>query len=197
MYADPTTWSDIEKYYGETNVKFKEQGDRVFTIDAVSERYISAHHIDDAHNNFPVLIDISEGYDLSYTIPRKACFQFNNNALMIYRIPAKQWKKGACNSNCGFSSLGNGWSSLTYCTKLLQSYCNKNTYCTVDDLKKPNYKSFAFNHRLSLNVAEKLFLDSNHIGFYSNGKLKTHPLYFQYISKILPVTETEDFYVGT
>lgn len=196
MHADPFSYVDIDKYYHGTDVKFVEQGDKVFRIDAVTSQYISAFHVNKQGKAEHILVDISEGYDLSYTIPRKACFQHDMSAYMIYRIPMKQWKKGACSNNCGFSVLGpTSWLALTYTDRLLQAYCSKNEYANVHNLN-PAFKSYALNHRLAMTKAGRLFLDSKHIGFFEEGRLKVHPLLVEYISKILPVTEHEDFYAS-
>jgi hypothetical protein len=98
--------------------------------------------------------------------------------MCLYRIPAKQWKKGIHPGNTGtrlLNTIGN-WQQTSLNAIHILKYINKPVYLTFQDVKTAledtKYFSFALSPRLSMSIDGNVFLDMSQVGNY-NHKTKT------------------------
>lgn len=198
MLALSSNYMDVEKYYLHTNIKLKETGDILYYVSFVNSKYITLSYKTSTNETQCSLIDIEgKGYLLDYTIPRKMVYQDGEYAIMLSRIPAKQWKKGASTSNTKFHLLlSKGWTNYEFSYDTLKKYPSVPRYSTQEDINEGKCISYALSNRFSLTNEGKLFLDSTYIGQYNirTFTLLTHPLLFEPLKKLLLVRKTEDFY---
>lgn len=166
MFINSNSFDDVKKYFQHTYVKFKETGDHIWHIDSVNPHEI----ICSDKNKEEVGIDLQIGYNLEYILPRKATFQFGNYAVMLYRIPARQWKKGLCKANTNFSTLtGEGsWTTASFDINLIEGFVNKPSYYSLDTaistFKQGDFVSAALTPRMSLTHSGKVFIDNVLVG---------------------------------
>lgn len=166
MFINSQNFDDVKKYFQHTYVKFKETGDHIWHIDTVSPNEI----ICSDKNKEEVGIDLQIGYNLEYILPRKATFQFGDYAVMLYRIPARQWKKGLCKANTCFSTLtGEGtWTTAAFDINLIEGFVNKPSYYSLENalsaFKQPEFKSAALTPRIALTHTGKVFIDNILVG---------------------------------
>lgn len=168
MFINSQNFDDVKKYFQHTYVKFAETGDHIWHIDTVNPNEI----ICSDKNKEQVGIDLTIGYNLEYILPRKAVFQFGNEAVMLSRIPARQWKKGMCKANTAFHSMTSEgtWVQLNFDINMIEGFVNKPSYYPLDiavkELSDENGDLFsvALNSRMSLSKSGKLYIDNVLVG---------------------------------
>lgn len=169
MFINSQNFDDVKKYFQHTYVKFAETGDHIWHVDTVSPNEI----ICTDKNKEQVGIDLNIGYNLEYILPRKAIFQFGNEAVMLSRIPARQWKKGMCKANTAFHILNSEgtWMALNFDIHMIEGFVNKPSYYPVDlavkELSKESVDhvaSVALNPRMAICHSGKLFVDNVLVG---------------------------------
>ena len=154
MFINSQNFDDVKKYFQHTYVKFAETGDHIWHVDTVSPNEI----ICTDKNKEQVGIDLNIGYNLEYILPRKAIFQFGNEAVMLSRIPARQWKKGMCKANTAFHTLSSDgtWMALNFDINMIEGFVNKPSYYPIDIAQKEFQKengdllSCALNPRMAV-----------------------------------------------
>lgn len=164
MFVNKENWDDCKKYYQDTWVKFKEGGDnKIFYISEVNPKYILAKDI----NNEIIGVDLEEGYTIEYAIPKKTTFQLGEYALHLFRVPARQWKKGINKQNTNFSYLnpGSGWLNYTFDANVINGFVNKPTYYTIENAinefkTSEHLKSAALDSRTSMTNKGMVYIDT-------------------------------------
>lgn len=164
MFVNKENWEDCKKYYQETWVKFKEEGDnKIFYISEVGPKYLLAKDI----NGEVVGVDLEEGYTIEYAIPKKTTFQHGEHALHLFRIPARMWKKGMNKQNTNFNYLNpvDGWLHCGFDSQIINGFVNKPTYYTVKDAlnefqKSVHLKSAALNSRIAMSNKGMVYVDT-------------------------------------
>lgn len=168
MFINSQNFDDVKKYFQHTYVKFAETGDHIWHIDTVNPNEI----ICSDKNKEQVGIDLTIGYNLEYILPRKAVFQFGNEAVMLSRIPARQWKKGMCKANTAFHTLSSDgtWMALNFDINMIEGFVNKPSYYPIDIAQKEFQKengdllSCALNPRMAVCKTGKLYIDNVLVG---------------------------------
>ena len=74
--------NDIEKYYYNTYIKFKEFGDRLFYIQGVTSEKVFG--LDENDDYFELLLSDEAPYEVDYILPNKACFSYSDT---VYQLP--------------------------------------------------------------------------------------------------------------
>jgi len=166
MRFSPSVWRDIERYYLNTWVKFQEFGDRLFYIERVTESEVTG--IDQERNEFLLALAEEEPYTLTYVLPHRAVFQYEGNAMLLQRIPARQYKRGLSAENTGIrlvTTTGNLDMRIEY----LIAYVNKQNYPSLKDaiFSSNKKRSVALGGRFSFDkVSQSIFLDTRPIARY-------------------------------
>jgi hypothetical protein len=130
MICTPSNWRDIQRYYEGTYVKFQEFGDTLFWIQRVRESEITGKNEDG--EEFILHLHESAPYTLDYLLPSKAVFQKGDNAFMLQRVPARQYKRGLCADNVQILNLTNQ-EKQNIGFPLLKAFVNKQTYMSLED----------------------------------------------------------------
>lgn len=104
MMFVPQFADDINKYYRNTFVKFKETGDTLYYIRDVSHRMIRG--TDQDGTEFELYLSDEHPYEVDYVLPNKSFFQLAKSACLLQRIPAKQYRRGLCPENTRVTRIG-------------------------------------------------------------------------------------------
>lgn len=149
MLCIPANWRDIERYFSGTFVKFREHGDRLFYIDRVRETEITGTCEGD--DPFIVYMHNDHPYELDYVLPRKAVFQYKNDALILQRMPARQYRRGLCDDNTRITKTTGG-DRLPLSFTLLSAFVTKQKYFNPEEAlfgKTGARRSLALSNRMS------------------------------------------------
>lgn len=195
MFASKDNWEDVKKYYHQTYVKFKEEGDTLFHIDRVDPDKIVAK----ATNGELVGIDLTIGYNIEYVIPGKAVFQYGNIVVMLSRIPARMWKKGMSSQNTKFEAFDKSgkWTKIPFSAELIEGFINKPCYTEPKEALKefvnPNstLEAAALTPRITFGRNGKLMVDQTIVAKYDfDTKIFTVKALFQKeVAELFPNTQ--------
>ena len=158
----------IEKYFHGTFVKFKEFGDKLFKITSVSCNSVMGVDQDDM--DFELCLSDYHPYEVDYVLPHRAVFQYKDRAMLMQRVPARQYKRGLCDQNVRIVDIGSG-ETTSIGFPILKSYVTKQKYFTLTEAikHKGKLKSYALNSRMSFISATKVLkIDTSKIGFYDS-----------------------------
>lgn len=162
MQFVPSCHDDISRYFRGTFVKFQEYGDKLFYIRDVHSREISGTTED--HQEFRLYMKEDMPYNVEFLLPRKSFFQMDRHAVLLSRIPAKQYRRGICRENTSIASLDVsgmfqmeevGFSSL-------RAYVNKQEFpsLNVAVANKEKNHSIALSPRMAyVSRTRTLFID--------------------------------------
>ena len=103
MQFKTDNYDDIKKYYAGTFIKVKEYGDLLFRIDRVERTSVSGM-VEDGRE-FVLYMDQDNPYEIDYVLPHKSFFQFGADACQLYRVPARQYRRGLCIDNTRIARL--------------------------------------------------------------------------------------------
>jgi hypothetical protein len=172
MELTRSNWKDIERYFSQTWVKFHEFGDKMFFISNVKPSGLTG--IDEDGVDFLLELHDDQPYNLEYVLPHKAVFQYGNRAVMMLRVPAKQYRRGLCSENtrCIYPDThGDGSSAIGITEKVLKAYTNKDKYCSFTEAfktKKEKRTSIALSPRmLAVKKSGAIYVDTTHVATYN------------------------------
>ena len=169
MLFTSSSAGDIEKYFHGTFVKFKEFGDKLFKITSVSSNSVMG--IDQDDMGFELCLSDYHPYEVDYVLPHRAVFQYKDRAMLMQRVPARQYKRGLCDQNVRIVDIGTGENAAVG-FPILKSYVTKQKYFTLTEAikHKGKLKSYALNSRMSyISGSKTLKIDTTKIGFYDPG----------------------------
>src|SRR5687767_7922141 len=104
----PSNVDDINRYYRNTYVKFKETGDRLMYIsDVNSHRIVGQADTggDGPPEEFVIYLSEAHPYEIDYVLPHKSFFQAADKAVLLSRIPAKQYQRGISQHNTSLQTF--------------------------------------------------------------------------------------------
>jgi hypothetical protein len=161
MIFSPANAEDILRYYKGTYVKFKEMGDDLFYITSVDGQRVTGKAEKDPEG-FTIWLDEATPYEADYILPHKSFFQYGQHAVQLQRIPAKQYYRGLCASNCGFYYAANtttmGIKSLDIGFPILAAFVKKQEFKTLkaavamQDLHSVVLNSRMMYHRMTKQI---------------------------------------------
>lgn len=176
MFVNSSNWEDVRKYYEKTFVKFPVlTNDQLWFIDRVTSDLIEVR----ATNGDEAAIDLSKGYEMDFVIPKKTVYQYGECAVMLSRIPARQWKKGMCKANTSFQILTtNGWTNGSFDAGIIEGFINKPSYFSPYEAfekfeQSPELQSAALTPRISMTAKGAIYIDEVMIGKFQ--QLKAGP----------------------
>lgn len=193
MLFVPSARDDISRYYKNTYVKFHETGDRLFYIKGVNTEKVFG--IDEDGNDFILYLAADKPYEVDYILPRKSYFQYENRALILLRIPAKQYQRGVSEANTKLLKLmGRGsftTSSINFDT--LKAFVGKQQFPSFTEaMKTIGEGSIALSPRFAFACKTRgLYLDQLHIGSVARrGKMVRlfSPLFVKEVSELVKDT---------
>lgn len=160
----PSNFHDIDRYFRGTWVKLKEFGERLFYIARVTATEITGK--DENDDEFILYLEENRPYHLDYTLPTKAVFQHGDYAYLLFRVPARQYKRGCSEENTRFHRIHDG-AGQGFDLKFLRSFTNKEDATTLHDavFGKSKLKCVAFGKRFAFyRRTNQLFCDNTVIG---------------------------------
>lgn len=191
MFVNTENWEDCKKYYSGCYVKFREEGDRLFYIEAVDPDKITAR----ATNGEYVGVDLTIGYTIDYPLPKKTIYQYGKVVVMLNRIPARMWKKGLNKQNTVFHILDatGKWNSAAFDPTLIEAFISKPSYYAVDialnDFKNGmELEAAALTPRISITRQGRISIDQTIVARYDfeNDVISCKVLFVPEIEALFP-----------
>lgn len=171
---------DIQKYFQGAFVKFpgmggvygdgsvaKEAGDIIHTVDQVTPNSIRGKRREgdeDVPYEFMLYSeDDAPPPEVEFILPRKGFFNANGYAYMLYRIPARQYKRGVCTDNTAIVKLtaGGNFDEQELNIQLLTAYVEKQAYKGFAD---HGQNSYAVSRRIAVAQNNMIFIDRVRVG---------------------------------
>jgi hypothetical protein len=157
MLFIPENQNDIAKYFRQSFLKFKpSEGDEwnpdtLFFIDNV-DRFIVTGKVDDGRE-FKIYLSNDHPYVVDYILPHKSFFQYGDHAVLLERVPARQYFRGITCENTALhyrkpdGTIAN--QDLSF--KTLQAYVKKQKFFTIQEaLAQRKVKSCVMNSRMMI-----------------------------------------------
>jgi len=188
MIFHKSTYSDIQKYYPDNIVKFKETGDRLWRICHISTSEVRCTDAD----GFELYLDLNEPYEVDYPLPGRVVYQNGANAAMLYRIPAKQYNRGIHSANTALSVLtaGGSWNNSGFSIQKLQQFVDKPAYQDVSliNWEDTTYSSWALSRHVSICRGGLIYVLSLNVGNFSweSKTLSINPLFKSEMAPLFP-----------
>tara|TARA_R110000868_G_scaffold37403_3_gene132371 strand:- start:1857 stop:2456 length:600 start_codon:yes stop_codon:yes gene_type:complete len=193
MIAVPSTAVDIRKYFESTYIKINGFGDTLFYVRRVREDIITG--IDENNTEFELDLWEDSPFTIDYILPHRAVFQYGNTALLLRRVPARQYFRGIHPENTKLTSVDTG-EEYPINFETLKAFVNKQQYVTLDEaiVNKPKKKAHALSPRFSyITAGQSINLDNTNIA-HINLKEKLlfikHPIFTQEIVSYLKQTNS-------
>lgn len=188
MLVNIETYNDANSYYKDTFVKIRETGDQLWQISHIDSQRIFV--IDTKGEQ--AYLDLHEGYNLDFAIPKRVTYQLGGNAVHLARIPARMWKKGIHPKNTMFTVLSDPgmWHTAQFNAAMIEGFINKPCYYSFEQAQSEfnanaNYASCALNPRMSITRSGRLFLDQTHIATYEQDQMVVKKIFIPEITKLI------------
>lgn len=158
---------DIDKYFRNSYMKFPSlAGDTVHYIEHVSSNEVRGKMMQDGEK-VPFVFHLypdgsSTAPEIEFIMPKKSFFNTPQGACLLYRIPARQYRKGVCPDNTAINLMqpNGGFSTQDITFELLTLYVGKQSF----DKFAEQDKSYAVSRRMAVAPTGLLFLDKTRIG---------------------------------
>ena len=165
MIFHKSTYNDIQKYYTDNIVKFKETGDRLWHIVSIRPDEIKCIDAD----GFEIHIDLNEEYEVDYPLPGRVVYQDGSYACLLSRKPAKQYNRGihTQNTSVQFLRKAGDWANYGMSLQKLQQFVDKPAYQTVETIDWDcGYESWALNRYFAVSKLGAIKCLSKTIGAF-------------------------------
>lgn len=166
MIFVPNAAGDIERYYLNTWVKLSEFGDKLFFIQYCDASKVTGE--DDNGDYFELLLDEDYPYSVDYVLPHKSVFQWKDRAVMLQRIPARQYRRGLCSGNTQIVDCQTG-ERVVLSKNLLKAFVNKQRFSPFSAAfaAKSKMKSVALSPRMWFQRASGMvYIDFTQVAKY-------------------------------
>lgn len=135
----PSSREDITRYFRGTYIKLKERGDELFFIEQVDSLRVTGKH--ESGEQFIIYMDEDTPFTIDYVLPHKSFFQMGKDAVLLERLPQKQYQRGLSENNTSLKYMSN-------------SNIVKNVGLSFDTLKKFVSKQPFFSLLKAINETE-------------------------------------------
>jgi hypothetical protein len=155
MLFIPENQQDIAKYFRQTFLKFKPSpgdnwtGDTLFFIDNV-DKYQITGRVDDGRE-FKLYLSDAHPYEVEYILPHKSFFQLDDTAVLLERVPARQYFRGVTtdNTNLHYRKNDDTIGTLELSFKNLKAFVSKQKFFTLSEaMAQRKVKSCVLNSRM-------------------------------------------------
>jgi hypothetical protein len=160
MFFTPENAQDIDKYFRNSFLKFKDTGDTLAYITSVDKNTVTGT-LEDGRE-FKLYLAKEAPYEVDYVLPHKSFFQFQDHAVLLERVPAKQFHRGLTDENTQLSSrnangdvkrIGLSWDAL-------KAFVNKQKFFTLSEALESKNQSCVLCSRMMLTPTSKtIFVD--------------------------------------
>lgn len=195
---------DIQKYFQGAFVKFPGMagvygdgsecvgaGDIIHTVEQVTSTMIRGKRREgdeDVPYEFNLYSeDDAPPPEVEFILPRKGFFNANGAAHMLYRIPARQYKRGVCSDNTAILKLtaGGNFDEQEVNIQVLTAYVEKQAYRGFGE---HGLSSYAVSRRIAVAANNMIFIDRVRVGsvdFKDKAIVLGQPLFQQEIERAL------------
>lgn len=158
---------DIDKYFRGSYMKFPSlAGDAVHFIDKVTPDQVMGKTLQDGES-VPFVFHLyheesAPAPEIEFILPKKSYFNTPTGACLLYRIPARQYRKGVCMDNTAIVKLAidGSFAPQDISFDLLNLYVGKQAFAKFGEQSM----SYAVSRRMAVSPAGQLFLDKTRIG---------------------------------
>lgn len=195
MQFKRSNWEDISRYFKQTFVKFKETGDKLFYIRNVRSDVVEGMEKDSCP--FELYLWEDQPYEVDYVLPHKSFFQYAKRAVLLERIPAKQYQRGLSSGNTKLRALGRDGTTtnLDLSFDTLGAFVEKQPWMSLTDAVANKVKNYSVV--LSPRMAYIPFTNTIYVDMLAvatvNKKAKTvyinHPIFKPEIAELVKGTE--------
>lgn len=154
MQFIPANRDDIIRYWRGSFLKFKPEGnefnaDTLFYIDNV-DRYTVTGKVEDGRE-FKLFLSDEHPYAVDYILPHKSFFQYDKHAVLLQRIPARQYHRGITveNTQLTFMSPEGVVGNVELSFNSLKAFVTKQKFFTLKEaLDQRSKNSCVLNSRM-------------------------------------------------
>ena len=178
MYWNTENADRIKRYYEHSFVCLSEISSQYLLVQKVNNSLVRLVDIED--NVYEV--NLANGYNMAFALPaNRIYFQHKENAYLIARLPARQYKRGFCEDNTEIYKVdSNGkLSKQGLSFTLLNSYGNKSPYMSFKEAftafrNNTGLVSIALTHRMCVTSRNRVLIDNKVIGVinYKTNEIK-------------------------
>lgn len=188
MNFAPANRDDISRYYRGTFLKLREFGDQLFFIEQVDSFRVAGKH--ESGDPFVIYLDDATPYEVDYILPHKSFFQFGQHAVMLRRIPARQYFRGLCDSNTQLEYLGPaGMKNVPLDFSALKAFVGKQKFFTLQGAIGADVYTAALSPRLMYHHSKReIYMDFVPIARVQPNKLQiivTKPIFLDEVNEML------------
>lgn len=195
MIFNSSNYEDINRYYRNTYVKFKETGDVLYYIRTVHRELVRG--TDETGTEFELWLSDEHPYEVDYILPNKSYFQYKKRACSLTRIPARQYQRGLSTGNTRIHSLSRtgGVNALELDFDLLKSFVSKQQFLKIDKaaINKAEDYSIALSSRFAyLPDTKHIFADNvvvAELNKVENKIIMRHPIFTPEVKELASGTE--------
>lgn len=191
---------DIDKYFRGSYMKFPAlAGDAVHFIDRVEGEAVKGKVLQEGEK-VPFVFhlyssSVSEPPEIEFILPKKSYFNTPQGACLLYRIPARQYRKGVCTDNTCIQLLhsATSFAPQDISFDLLTLYVGKQAFEKFAE----RTISYAVSKRMAVSAAGVLFLDQTRIGSinYQKNQIQVNQQLFVPEVQAVLRTHKQDFEV--
>lgn len=198
MQFKPSNKEDISKYYRNSYLKLKESGDTLYYLQYVDSTCVSGQR--DDGREFKLWLAEEEPYEVDYILPHKSFFQHNGHAMMLQRIPAKQYHRGLTGENTMISFKGGAASVeqtvMPLSFELLKAFVSKQKFYTLSEAVKLKPEDDVVSAVLAQRMMYMVASRTIHIDFVPVARVNALGTRIQMVQPIFQ-EEIEDFLKST
>lgn len=155
MEFTPENREDIAKYFKGTYLKFKPDennkfdANTLFFIDHV-DTFVVTGKVEDGRE-FKLFLSDEHPYEVDYILPHKSFFQYDRHAILLQRVPARQYHRGICQGNTSLTYLDTdkgvlGNAELSF--NALKAFVTKQKFMTLKEAMASKKNSCVLNSRM-------------------------------------------------
>lgn len=195
------TSKDLEKYFRNTFVKFHgirgvfsdgtecaPADELIHSVESVTPSFIKGKRYENGEIVPYQFMLYSEhdapAPDIEFILPRKSYFNTNKGAMLLERIPARQYRRGVCMDNVHIQLLKDGaFHNQGVGLELLDKYVRKPAFTGFTGVDGPSY---AVSRRIAVEKT-KVYVDQTPIGTinYQNKRVNVIPLFIPELEQVL------------
>lgn len=172
MQFCPKNREDISRYFRNSFIKLHEFGEQLFHIEGVEPTRITGTH--ESGEKFCIYLNDETPYEMDYILPHKSFFQYKEYAVLLCRVPAKQYLRGLAGGNTSLHYIDQAGKPRAFDLgfEILKAFVNKGEWPTLTAAwNNPAVHSVALSPRMMLNKSTRqLYIDFTPIATINPGQ---------------------------
>lgn len=122
--------------------------------------------------------------EVEFILPKKGWFNTKHGATLLFRVPARQYRRGVCDDNTSILSLlGDSFNPQSVSVETLHDYIQKPKFGGFG----MQLRSYAVSKRLAVSTTGKIYVDKISIGTinYDAATIQALPLFHSELEQVL------------